>query len=87
MGFSLEDLTKGVADVGKIIQTSTDTWNKVSGKTTTATPTITQPASPAAAGSSGGTVNQSSSGLASVPPWLLLGGGILLVLALGKRGR
>jgi len=43
MGFSLDDLNKGVADVGQIIGNSMDALNTILGKATN-TPPITAPA-------------------------------------------
>jgi hypothetical protein len=83
MGLSLEEFQKGVASVGSAISQGTDAWLKLTGKqTTVATPTV-QPASPSAPT----TTNQGATagGLASIPPWLLLAGGLGLVFVLSRK--
>jgi len=88
MGLSLEEFQSAAGSIGSILDKTTTAWQTIAGKTTVATPT-TQPASPSAPATPNQAVNQGSAsgvGLASVPPWLWLGGAIVLVLASRKRG-
>jgi hypothetical protein len=84
MGFSLSDFQAGVADVGKVLQQGSDLWGQITGKASKPT-TTAQPASPAAPASSGQTLTQGGSGFASIPPWLMLAGVVVALVAL-KRG-
>lgn len=83
MGFSLDDFTKGVADIGPIVDQGLTWLDRFRGTTTA--PKTTQPAAPAAPANSGNTVTQTGSGLAAIPPWMILAGAVVAIVALKGR--
>ncbi len=89
MGLSLAEFQSAAGSIGTILDKTSNAWATISGKLPVATPT-TQPASPSVPSTPNQAINQggtAAGGLASIPPWLWLGGGIVLVLALRKRSR
>ena len=88
MGLSLEQFQSAAGSVGSILDKASNAWATVTGQTTKAT-TVAQPASPSVPSTPNQAIDQgatASGGLASIPPWLWIAGGIVAVMALRGRG-
>lgn len=59
MGLSVEDINKGVADIGSIISNSMEALNKILGKVPTSTGGITAPTQPQTTSQPQGTTQES----------------------------
>jgi hypothetical protein len=86
MGLSLADFQSGAASVGSILDKATNAWATITGKTTTQQTTqSSQSAAPAAPSASAVTQSSTPTGLAAVPTWAWLAGGVAMLWVLSGR--